>query len=83
MVEIELGQEVRDTITGLKGVAVLRISYLYGCERIGVQPKEVKEGKPAEIVYIDEPQLVVDGKKKVEPDKSKPPAGYRPDPIHK
>lgn len=56
---IKLGQKVRDTITGLEGIAVARSEYLYGCVRIGIQPQEVKEGKPADWVYVDEPQLRV------------------------
>lgn len=56
---IKLGQKVRDKITGLEGITVVRSEFLFGCIRFGVQPQEVKEGKPAEWVYVDEPQLEV------------------------
>lgn len=56
---VKLGQKVRDTITGLEGIAVARTVWMYGCVRITVQPMEVKEGKPAEMVFVDEPQLEI------------------------
>lgn len=59
--EIKLGQKIRDTITGLEGVAVGRTTYLYGCVRVTMQPYEVKDGKPAEWCSFDEPQLEVLG----------------------
>ena len=77
-VRITLGQTVRDRLTGLKGVATCRSEFLYGCVRIGVQPKEVKDGKPADWVYVDEPQLEVVGTKTVKRPKN-PPAGPRQD----
>ncbi len=54
---IELGDRVKDRITGLKGIAVGISKYLYGCTRIAVQPEEAKDGKPAEWFHVDEPQL--------------------------
>jgi hypothetical protein len=57
--EIKLGQKVRDSITGLEGMAVSRTVYLYGCARITIQPFETKDGKPADWCSFDEPQLEV------------------------
>ena len=59
MAKIKLGQKVRDSITGMKGTAIARTEFLYGCVRIAVQPTELKDGAPVESVYIDEPQLEV------------------------
>lgn len=42
---IKLGQKVRDVVTGFEGVAVCRISWLNGCQRISVQPKATREKK--------------------------------------
>ncbi len=56
---IKLGQKVRDRFTGMEGIAVGRQSWLYGCERIIVQPPTLKDGVPVEMVYVDEPQLDV------------------------
>lgn len=62
--KIELGMTVKDIITGLTGVAVCRSSYLTGCDRISIQPLELKDGKPAEWCSFDENQLeIVKGKK--------------------
>lgn len=57
---VNLGDEVKDMVTGFKGIAVCRHSYLQGCDRITVQPK-VKKGEidvPNEQSF-DEPQLVI------------------------
>lgn len=63
---IELGISVKDKITGLTGVAVARTEYLTGCARISIQPTEVKDGKTAEWVTLDEGQLdVVKDKEKI------------------
>ncbi len=56
---IELGDRVKDRISGLKGIAVGITNYLYGCKRIMVQPEETKDGKPVDTFYLDEPQLEI------------------------
>ena len=59
---IGLGQEVRDEVTGFKGIAVSRTEFLQGCCRIEVQPKTDKDGKLQELGTFDEPQLEVIGR---------------------
>lgn len=73
MSKIELGDEVRDTVTGFKGVAVARTIWISGCPRINVQPKGVdKDGKIFETNSFDENMLeVVKAKKLKEPDRTK------------
>lgn len=56
---VELGDRVKDKISGLAGIAVAISVYLYGCKRIGVQPEESKDGKPSEWFTVDEPQLEI------------------------
>jgi len=56
---VKLGDSVRDKITGFEGVAVARVVHLYGCVRVHVQPRELKEGKPAESEWLDEEGLEV------------------------
>lgn len=57
---IQLGDKVRDTITGFKGTAVARTMWLHGCARIVIQPEGVdKDGKVFENQSFDEPQLIV------------------------
>jgi len=58
---IELGREVQDRITGFRGIAIGRTTYLQGCSRILVQPKVGKEGTIPEPASFDEPDLVVVG----------------------
>jgi len=56
---IELGDRVKDKISGLKGIVVGISNYLYGCKRVSIQPEEAKDGKPAEWYTVDEPQLEI------------------------
>ncbi len=55
--KIELGSEVQDTITKLKGVATGYCQYLNGCTQIGVQGKCQKDGTIPDVVWVDEPQI--------------------------
>lgn len=64
---INLGDEVKDVITGFKGIAVARHTYLQGCDRISVQPKINKDGEIPDVCAFDEPQLVVVKARKVAP----------------
>lgn len=54
---IKLGNQVEDSVSGFKGIAVQRIEYLNGCVRIGVQSKVDKDGKLPALEYFDEQQL--------------------------
>ncbi len=56
---IELGDRVKDKITGLEGIAVGITNYLYGCRRVSIQPEQVKDHKPADWFTIDEPQTEI------------------------
>lgn len=57
--EVLLGDIVKDNITGFEGVAVSVTQWLAGCRRIGVQPRELRDGKPIEALSFDEPQLTI------------------------
>ena len=60
---VELGDKVRDTITGLEGVVVCVTRWLNGCLRVGVQPTTLDDkGNVRDIVHIDMPQV-----EKIEP----------------
>lgn len=54
---VTLGDEVKDTISGFKGIAISRHTYLQGCDRISVQPLVDKEGNLPESKSFDEPAL--------------------------
>jgi len=89
---VNVGDKVKDTVTGLVGVAVVRSVWLNGCVRIGIQPQGVKDGKVPEMVSVDEPQLEVVKRKAVahEPEYTPQPekvdrrtgtGGHRPDAV--
>lgn len=63
---INLGDKVKDKVTGFTGVAVSKVEYLNGCIQFCVTPKiKSKENKMPDGVYIDQQQLEVVGKKTV------------------
>lgn len=54
MGEIELGSEVEDLVTGLKGMAISRATHLNGCDRYLVQARiNQKDGKFPDAYWID------------------------------
>lgn len=59
MDEINVGDVVRDTVTGFEGIAVAITKWLHGCMRITVQPQKLHDGKPIEPQTFDAPQLVL------------------------
>jgi len=56
---IKLGDEVKDKVTGLKGIVVSECLHLTGCKRFEVQPKVKKDGSYADGYWMDEIQLKV------------------------
>lgn len=56
---IPLGSEVKDKVTGFRGVAIGRTEWLTGCATIIVKPKVDKDGKVPESQTVDEPLLDV------------------------
>lgn len=78
MSKINLGDKVKDTITGFTGIAVAKTLWINGCTRINVQPEGLnKDGKAFEPDTFDEPLLkVLKAKKAPEGDHDK--GGPRP-----
>jgi hypothetical protein len=58
---IVLGRQYRDRITGLTGIAVSESRFLWGCNRVAIQPQDIKDGRPIEQGYFDAHQLVETG----------------------
>lgn len=56
---IQLGQEVKDLVTGYKGIATARAVYLSGSAHVTIQAKMKKDGTVPESIQVDEPQVVV------------------------
>lgn len=89
--QIQLGQQVKDVVTGFTGIAMSRVEWMNGCVRLGLQPQVDKDGKHPDLVYIDEVQLEVSGPRVVLPAADEvtepasiptsPPAGPRADPV--
>lgn len=80
---INLGDEVKDSITGFQGVAVACTTWLHGCRGITVQPTKLdKDGKTKETQTFDEPQMVVVKAKRAAVGSRKT-GGPRPEPSSK
>ncbi len=58
-IEIVLGSEVEDVVTGFKGIATSRAMHLNGCDRYWIQPKVGKDGKHPEGIWCDVTTLKV------------------------
>jgi len=82
MEKVELGDKVKCLITGFKGTATCRHTYINGCDRITVSPGVGEDGKLPDECSFDEPQLKVT-KKRVLPKKRNNnggPAKHEPQP---
>ncbi len=77
--KVELGQVVRDKLTGQQGTVICRAEWLYGCVRVTVQPFGEKDGKAFEWFTTDEPQCEIIKPEKAE--KAKSAHGPRPEPT--
>ena len=79
---IELGEKVKDKVTGFVGIATSRVDYLNGCVQYGITPKMKKgESKKPVASYIDIEQLISLEKKVII--KKKNSGGFQPDhPSH-
>ncbi len=81
---VKMGDEVRDRVTGFRGVITGEFRFLNGCTRFCVQPTVRKDGKYPDAQTFDWPQLelikagVVVGQDFEEPDESKKTGGPAP-----
>jgi hypothetical protein len=55
--KFELGEVLRDKVTGFEGVCVGRSNHISGCDTFGVQPQTLKDGAPQDARWFDEPRL--------------------------
>jgi hypothetical protein len=81
--QIELGDEVKDIVSGFTGIATARTEFLNGCVRISIDPPVDKDGKPVDGKWFDVEQVEVMQRAKVQPRPATPKAtttgGDRPD----
>lgn len=58
--EFELGQSVRDVITGFRGYVSSRIQHITGCNQYDVKPRELdKDDKMKDGQWFDEGRLEI------------------------
>ena len=55
--KFNIGDKVKDTITGFQGIITARTQWLNNCNTYNVQSQELKDGQPTDRVFFDEPQL--------------------------
>jgi hypothetical protein len=53
----DLGDKVKDRITGMTGIVISRSEHLFGCERYWVEPQELKDAKPVDGRWFDQDSL--------------------------
>lgn len=79
--KFELGEVLRDKITGFEGVAMVRSEYFTDCTHYGLCSQKLKDGKPIDWEYFDETRLVrVNEAVKIEKEKRSPTSGIMPNP---
>lgn len=61
---IEFGNEVKDKVTGFKGMVVGRVEYITGCAQFLIQPACKKDNDFIEAKWFDEDRVQVLSKKK-------------------
>lgn len=57
--KINLGDKVKDRVTKFKGIVTAFCLYFNGCKQYGIQSLELNDGKPTDMIWIDEDQLEV------------------------
>jgi hypothetical protein len=62
--KIELGQKVKDIITGFEGIVMCKVDYLTSCTHYGIQG-EIVDGKVPEYLYFDYKRLKIINKKSI------------------
>jgi hypothetical protein len=77
-----LGEKVQDRVSKFEGIAVYRVIYLQGCNRIGVQPEINDKGELPAIKCFDEPDLIVIGDGVLNIDSKEPEPAKKPGGPH-
>jgi hypothetical protein len=61
--KFELGQEVKEIVTGFKGIVMGRTEYITGCKQYGILPRKMTDkGNVPDWTWLDEDRLVWTGK---------------------
>lgn len=77
--KFELGEIIKDKVTGFQGVAMARTEYFTDCAHYGLCSQTLEGGKPLDWVWFDETRLVkVDEIPKIERESRTPTSGAVP-----
>ena len=77
--KFELGEILKDKITGFEGIVLGRTEYFTGCNHYGLQSESLKNGKPRGWEWVDETRLMhVEGSKKMLQETREPTSGPHP-----
>lgn len=80
--QIQLGDRVKDRMTGFKGIVIGKHVFLTGCAKATVQPEELKDGKPLDSQWFDIQHLEVVKASAFRSDNGTTPGGPDPMPAH-
>jgi hypothetical protein len=61
--KFDLGDKLKDKITGFSGVVIYRSQWLSNCNTYGLKPTILKDSKPMDTEQFDEPLLTLMEKK--------------------
>ena len=78
----EMGDLVKDRVTGFTGIVMGRTQWIYGCDRIWVQPQELKDGKKVEMDSFDEAAIEIVTKSVINVASAKAPIAKPGGPVH-
>ena len=56
--KFELNEELKDVVTGYRGIVMVRSEYATGCRHYGLQAPMDKDGKMPFWEYMDESRLI-------------------------
>lgn len=59
---VDLGDQVRDKVTGFKGIVTGKAQYLTGCKQVLVTPKVGEDGKYLDACWLDVDRVEIIGK---------------------
>ena len=77
--KFQLGEVLKDKVTGFQGAVMVRAHYFTGCVHYGLCPQELKDGKPIDWEWIDSSRLIrVDGAEQVTHENGIPTSGPEP-----
>jgi hypothetical protein len=65
---VELGDQVRDKVTGFKGIVTGKAQYLTGCKQVMVTPKVGDDGKYVDACWLDVDRVEILGKEAIKID---------------